>query len=252
MRFNFRNSLKICFQVVFPFFLVCGVADRVFAKDDSTIDFYQPTFRSGHNVSAFLTEEYINWYAAQNQAPTGTDSTVRALKIDTVDTSKLNMGLYFRYAYHINIISNFGFFVGSTTGMFMPFGIYGVHRNFTPGLGLALPSVLGGLVLGLGPNYRMTGGAEYGAIYFPMMKIYTEANDQKVLSPTSDMINAYIQLEKNFHRDSLYILGFGYRKTFNPQINGGNDSVYTNSLTLRSKGWYMQVGLNWLIEESSY
>lgn len=55
-----------------------------------------------------------------------------------------------RYVYHINIVYNFGFFVGTTTGILMDPGNYG---NLNLRYGFAFPSILGGLSLNLGKAF---------------------------------------------------------------------------------------------------
>ena len=248
MRFKiFRLTFVrcLCFLVLLSDLSIYG------AENDSDGYFF-PSFRSGHNLSLFLSAEYTTWRANQSLVPSNpgdTDDQIRSVTINSAQESKPVLALFFRYAYHINIISSFGFFVGSTIGLFSSNGSYGKQKNFYPGYGIAFPTVLGGLVQGIGQDFRLMTGIEYGAVWFPQMKIFTQSNEEKGLSPAPDMFGIFVGVDNFLTRNTALSFNVGYRQVTNPCLNNCSSSIYLNSLSLTSKSYYTQLGVTWLVGE---
>ncbi len=225
-----------------------------YAEQSDDEDYFLPNFRSGHNLSLFLSGEYTTWNANQTPDSSNPDN---AVTVDPAQESKAVMALFFRYTYHVNIISSFGFFVGSTAGFLVSNGNYGKENNFYPGYGIAFPTVLGGLVQGLGQDFRLLAGIEYGAVWFPQMKIYSHSKDpndptkiitaEKDLSPAPDMVSIFVGLDNFLTRNTALSFNVGYRQIKNPCLNRCSSSIYLNSLSLTSNSYYTQIGVTWLV-----
>lgn len=247
---------KITFCIVY-LVLFTFLGSAVYASNNDDEDYFTPNFRSGHNLSLFLSGEYTTWGANQASVPSTPSNTsdtpeqindkVKAVTIDAAQGNKAVIALFFRYSYHINIISSFGFFVGSTVGILASNGSYGAQKNFYPGYGISFPTVLGGLVQGIGQNFRILSGIEYGAVWFPKMRIYTQSGIEKDLSPVPDMFGFFGGIDNFLSRNTAISLNVGYRQIHNPCLNACSNSLYLNSLSITNKSYYTQLGITWLL-----
>lgn len=213
---------------------------------------YTPSFRSGHNLGILFSTEYTNWSANQKVKPSlneNNNTKITDLTIDPAQSNNIVFALFFRYTYHINIISNFGFFLGSTSGFIFPNGSYGDKDNFYPGFGIALPTALVGLTLGVSQNMRLLSGAEYGAIWYPTMTIHTQSpsNIQKDLAAVPHALSAFIGIDNFLTRNTALTFNVGFRKTWVPCIDNCNSTVYLNTLEIESKSYFAQLGINWVV-----
>ncbi|MES2615101.1 MAG: hypothetical protein V4591_06785 [Bdellovibrionota bacterium] len=233
-------------RLLFRYFSIClmlYMSLNVQAEQNEDEEYFLPSFRSGHNLSLFLSGEYTTWSAQQSSSEGDSDV------IDSAKANKTIIAMFFRYTYHINIISSFGFFVGSTAGVFASNGSYGEHRNFYPGYGFSFPTVLGGLVQGLGQDFRLLAGVEYGAVWFPQMQITTSTNKQLGLGAVPDMYSIFIGIDNFLTRDTALSFNVGYRQISTPCLNSCSSSIYLNSLAITGKSYYTQLGMTWAVGE---
>jgi hypothetical protein len=220
------------------------------ASDSEQEEEFLPSFRSGHNISLLLSEEYSHWSLNQthlNYAPGANQSNLSSIVIDPAEESKLISAFFFRYSYHINILSGFGFFVGSTVGFFLSNGNYGASQNFYPGFGVSFPTVMGGLVQNIGQKFRILSGIEYGAAWFPKMHVLTQSGDSKNLAPVPDMASFYVGLDHFYSNNKAMSLYSGYRQILNTCLSNCSTSLYLNSLNIKDKSIYVQFGLTWIV-----
>ncbi len=203
---------------------------------------FVPSFRSGHNLSAFISGEYTNWNVIQSSTPSTQDDAIQR-----VDASKPVIGLFFRYAYHINIISSFGFFIGSTVGIFASNGSYGLAKNFYPGYGVPFPTVMAGLVQNIGQDFRLLAGTEYSAAWFPKMTISSNNGVNKALNPTLDMISVFTGVDHFLNQNTAISLNLGYRQMRNPCLNNCIIPPYINSLKIVGQSYFTQLGVTWVV-----
>lgn len=175
-----------------------------------------------------------------SQFPEGTGNE----KITSFSKTGVIPGFMLRYVYHINIVYNFGFFVGTTTGILMDPGNYG---NLYLRYGIALPTILGGLSLNLGQSFRLLGGAEYGAIWYPEMTITTDSGTTKVLGAVPDMFAIFGGVDYFFSRNRAFSFQVGWRHQKKTPLNDGSSGTYLNTLTIASDAYYAQMGLTFQI-----
>lgn len=244
MRFKFFHKLlhTVLPLLLLHFSLCC------YARQNASEDYFLPTFRAGHNLSLLLSGEMTTWNANQSTAPR-TTGNLEDVTIDSAQQGKAIIAVLFRYAYHINIISGFGFFVGSTGGLFFSNGNYGRQQNFYPGYGISFPTVLGGLLQGIGQDFRILAGAEYGAVWFPQMKISSQSGIAYELSTVPDMYSFFLGMDSFLSRTSAITFNVGYRQIHNPCLSGCSTSVYSNSLSITSKSYFAQLGFTWSLSD---
>ena len=124
---------------------------------------YIPRFRSGPNLSILASGEFSTWSFKQNSYATNQDA------ISPFSNTGSNVALYLRYAYHINNISFFGFFISTTAGVIAEVEPYGKIKTR---LWFLFPTLLGGLVANIGQHFRLFNrGIEYGATWYPEVEI---------------------------------------------------------------------------------
>src|SRR6185312_5808277 len=103
MSFKFFHKMKTTISL---FVCLLSFNIPIYADQNEEEEYFLPSFRSGHNLSLFLSGENTTWNASQTTPPATSDGI-----IDSAQQTKIVMSVFFRYAYHVNIISSFGFFV---------------------------------------------------------------------------------------------------------------------------------------------
>ncbi len=207
----------------------------IFAQEDvANEDTYIPIFRSGHNVTFLYSAEYSTWTLNQNSAATSQE------KISALSQTTMNSAFFIRYAYHINIVSNFGFFVGTTAGAMIDMGNSGRLKQ---SYGFAFPTIMGGLSLNLGQNYRLLSGAEYGATWYPEMTITTDSGISKTIAPVPDMFTVFGGLDYFFSKNKAFTFQLGWRSQEITSLNNNSSGTYLNSLTIQNNSYFTQIGL---------
>ena len=251
--FRLANLKKIFkfFFILLHCFLILIVCPTLQAKEiTQDTEEFLPSFRSGHNISLFLSGEYSNWAMTQTNAPKnilGTQAGFDAVTVDSANQTKLLGSLFFRYTYHINILAGFGFFVGSTVGLFSPNGNYGDKQNFYVGYGVSFPTVLGGLVQNIGQNFRLIGGIEYGAAWFPKMSVTTRSGSEQLLAPVPDMLSIYVGLDRFLKKNLALTIHFGYRQIMNTCLDNCSSSLYLNNFNITNQNYFTQAGFTWMV-----
>ncbi|APJ04420.1 hypothetical protein AXG55_11080 [Silvanigrella aquatica] len=207
----------------------------VFAQEDVINEqTYIPIFRSGHNLSILYSFEYSTWSLNQTSSASSQDT------ISPLVNSGINSLFLLRYAYHINIVSNFGFFVGTTAGFIIDMGNYG---NLRQGYGFSFPTMLGGLSLNLGQNFRLLSGAEYGANWYPAMSITTDARVPNTIAPVPDMFAVFGGMDYFFQKDKAFSFQLGWRHQNITPLNNNASGTYLNTLKIYSDSYFAQLGL---------
>jgi hypothetical protein len=207
----------------------------VFAQEDvANENTYIPIFRSGHSITFLYSAEYSTWAVNQNTAAT------RQEKISSFSHTDMNSAFFIRYAYHINIISNFGFFIGTAAGAIIDMGSYG---NLNQSYGFAFPTIMGGLSLNLAQNYRILSGAEYGATWYPEMSITSTSGVSKTIAPVPDMFSIFGGIDYFFSKNKAINFQLGWRHQEITPLNNNSSGTYLNSLTIKNDSYFAQVGL---------
>lgn len=192
---------------------------------------YVPVFRAGHNLSFFYSAEYSTWTIDQDA------TSVESEKIKPLSQTGVNSGVFVRYAYHINIVSNFGFFVGTTAGALVDMGTYGRLKQ---GYGFAFPTILAGLTLNLGQSFRFFSGAEYGATWYPEMTITTDRGIAKVIGPVPEMYSVFGGVDYFFSKNKAFLFQMGWR---NQTVSNLNNASSLNTLSIQNNSYFAQAGL---------
>lgn len=209
--------------------------NELFAQDEVVDSFdYIPVFRSGHNLSFLLSGEYSTWNFNQMSASSNQN------KISNFSNTGANAAFYLRYAYHINIISFLGFFIGTTAGMLSEVEPYGKLKQ---GYGVLFPTLLGGLVVNMGQHFRMLSGFEYGATWYPEMKITTNSGNEKLISPVPDMFSAFAGFDYFVTRNKAITFQGGWRKQALITLNNGSSNTYLNTIGLENESYFVALGL---------
>lgn len=225
------------YDVLFTLALLIFPASSMCAEINENDAVFLPTFRSGHNLSLLLTGERSSWYvSSENTAPSE--------QVPSLHTHSFAPSVYFRYAYHIHIISGFGFFVGSTTGFILSEGPYG-DPSFSPGYGIAFPSVLGGLVMNFGLKFRLLTGAEYGAVWYPKMSVTTVGNTTHDLGPAPNMVSFFAGGDYYLGSNTAVTAQAGIRSIRKPCLSDCNNTMYLNSLSIHRESYFVQLGTTW-------
>lgn len=206
----------------------------VFAQEEvvEVLD-YVPVFRAGHSLSLLMSGEYTTWEFQQSSAATNQD------KISPFNNSGANAAFYVRYAYHINIISFFGFFIGTTAGAMLevePFG------SLKQSYGFLLPTLLGGLVANIGHNARILAGIEYGATWYPEMKLITDTDQSKTIAPVPDMYTVFGGLDYFVTWNKAFTFQTGWRKQILGTLNNNSSNTYLNTISLKNESYFIALG----------
>ncbi|WP_186647291.1 hypothetical protein [Fluviispira vulneris] len=215
-------------------------SSMLYAQEDTEENtLYTPTFRSGHTLSLLSSWERSTWHLNQTQSSSFGN-------ISPISETRMGIALYFRYAYHINIVSNFGFFLGSTTGVIFPTTDYG---NLKPGVGIAFPTALVGLSLNLKKQYRLFTGAEYGANWYPDMIVITDNGASRALAPVPDMLSFFGGLDYFYKKSLAFSFQSGYRITILRCTNNCSSTSFLNTLSISNQSVFVQLGLTWQVSE---
>lgn len=226
--------IAVLFFTLISSFFYHGVATAQSLQND----YFQPDFRSGHNMTILLSGEYTTWSVSQSSA-----SVTNQDAVSSIQQSKFIPGLFLRYSYHFNFISSFGFFVGSTAGFVASNGYYG---SFFPGYGIFLPTVTLGLVQNFPGLLRLIAGAEYGAAWYPNMTVTTHSGTVNSLSAIPHIFSGYVGTDFFFDRHTAFSTQVGGRYFYVPCLNSCSSSNYLNSFDIRGQSLFAQAGLTWL------
>ncbi|WGL60645.1 hypothetical protein QEJ31_03385 [Pigmentibacter sp. JX0631] len=234
-----RHSLMIPYKKLIIAFSILTQSlffmNELFAQDEVVEKFdYVPDFRAGHNLSLLLSGEYSTWNFHQNSASSNQNV------ISDFSKTGGNAAFYLRYAYHINIISFFGFFIGTTAGILSEVESYG---KLSQGYGVLFPTLLGGLVANMGQHFRLLSGFEYGATWYPEMKITTNSGNDKMISPVPDMFSAFVGLDYFVTRNKAITFQGGWRKQSLIILNNGSSNTYLNTIGLENESYFVALGL---------
>lgn len=231
-------------MIVFLFFIFTSslvynsVASAQKLTQEPQEEYFRPSFRSGHNATLLLSGEYTTWKVSQNAG-----NAINQEAISAIQQTKLVPALFFRYSYHFNIISSFGFFIGSTAGFIASNGSYG---NFYPGYGISFPTVTLGLVQNVEDFFRLLIGGEYGAIWYPNMTIKTDSGTTNSLAAVPNIFSVYLGSDFFLERHTAISTQIGGRYFYVPCLNSCSNSNYVNSLSIQGQSIYAQAGLTWL------
>ncbi|KAB8029794.1 hypothetical protein [Fluviispira multicolorata] len=240
-----RSPSFFSFVKLISLLLLSFNSNTLYAQDETEENTsYTPVFRSGHTLSLLTSWDHSTWNVSQNSASSfGT--------ISSLSETRLGVGLYLRYAYHINIVSNFGFFLGTTAGLLLPVSNYG---SLKPVYGYAFPTVMGGLSLNFSQNYRLLTGAEYGAAWFPDMTILTDttstaASTSRALAPVPDVFSYFVGLDYFYKKNLALSFQTGYRLTKITCLNNCSSTSFLNTLSINNKSIFAQLGLTFQVSE---
>ncbi len=234
-----RHFLRSPFLKIIKYFHIVTQSlfftNVVLAQEDVVSEnTYVPDFRAGHNLALFYSAEYSNWTLKQNS------TSVESEKIKPLSQTAVNSGFFIRYSYHINIISNFGFFVGTTTGLLIDMTSYGQLKQ---GYAVAFPTIMAGLALNIGQKFRIFSGAEYGAIWYPEMSITTDMGTAKVIAPVPDMYSVFGGFDYFFAKDKSLLFQMGWRRQNVMNLNNGSSNTYLNTLSIENNSYFAQFGV---------
>ncbi len=209
---------------------------------------YTPVFRSGHNLSFLLSGEYFNWVLS----PSTLISQLQSF--ESFSTSTVNIGLFVKYTYHINIVKNSGFFIGTTTGIL---GNTMHNHKLQQGLAIAFPSLLTGLVLNVRPAMRILAALEYGALWYPNMNTLAIPKDSrepqmfKQISPVPDMFSIFAGMDYFYKKNKAFTLNIGWRYQTLTPLHNGSSNIYLNTLSLKNNSSFLQFGVTLLVGDLS-
>lgn len=227
-----------CSKMIIYFFTITQSVffmNVLFAQEKVVDDFgYIPVFRSGHNLSILASGELSTWSFKQNSYATNQDA------ISPFSNTGSNAALYLRYAYHINIISFFGFFIGTTAGVIAEVEPYGKLKQ---GYGFLFPTLLGGLVANIGQHFRLLTGIEYGATWYPEMKLVTNSGKEKLISPVPDMYSLFAGVDYFVTKNKAITVQGGWRKQTLVSLNNSSSNTYLNTIELENESYFVALGL---------
>lgn len=226
------------YNVWFTLAVLMFPATSLCAENNENDAVFRPSFRSGHNLSLLFTGERSSWYVSSQ------NNTASSDQVPSLRDGSFVPSVYFRYAYHIPIISGFGFFIGSTTGFILAEGPYG-DLAFSPGYGIAFPTVMGGLTMNFGLTFRVLAGAEYGAVWYPKMFVTTLDNTRHDLSPAPNMAAFFMGGDYYVSSNTAVTIQAGLRSIREPCLSDCSNTMYINSLSIHRESYYMQVGPTW-------
>lgn len=226
------------FKIVIYIFILAQplfFTNLLFAQQDvANDDTYIPIFRSGHNLTILYSFEYSRWTVKQESVPIDQE------KISPLSKTGMNSYLFIRYAYHINIVYNFGFFVGTTAGVITDMGTYGKLKQ---SYGLAFPTIMSGLSLNLGQNFRILGGIEYGATWYPEMEMTTDSGVVKTIAPVPDMFSVFGGIDYFFSKNKAFTFQLGWRSQNVITLSNNSSAMYLNTLSIKNNSYFAQIGL---------
>ena len=231
--------------VLFQLALLTAATPPALGEEIAADLYYVPAFRSGHNLSLFASEGYNTWYVSQKGNNLSPEN-----QIPSVSTKAFVHGLTVRYAYHINLVGSYGFFVGSSAGFRLSEGPYGEGDFFFPGYSIFFPTALGGLVWNLqNPQIRFLIGGEYGAALFPQMSVTTKEGERHKLSPVPNVVSVWGGFDKFWDEHHALSIQAGYRHTFLPCLDDcSNTSIYLNNIKIQGDEAILNVGVTWLLD----
>lgn len=197
---------------------------------------FAPNIHIGHELSAIISFEAQKWRISQKNF----DSTIPSEQISPINITMPGVGILFRYAYQLPISTHFGFFLGTTGG-----SVYADRSSpfFYNGASIILPTILIGFTATPFEVYRITLGIEYGAIWYPGMKLHTNLGKAKPLSPTLGGWDIYLDNLYFFSDNFGLSLSIGMRFVDNGCILSFvcSNANYLNSLKLKSSTVYGQI-----------
>ncbi len=234
------------------FFLIVSLHFFLFSSAfsiNSNVSNKGTTFRPGHNLQFFLSLEHSRWTMSQSEKADTPSHTLQP-----VDDTEYATNLFIRYTNHINILSFFGIFIGSTVGI-LPNKTYSEEGILYLGTGYLFPTILLGLVFDFSENLRSQLGGEYGAIYYPSSSVKEgDSNSNLKTIPISfvpDMLNAYFNFEYFYTKNLAIMNQIGFRYTTSYCLNQCLDKSYVNNLRIRNTSYYYEAGITWALNNFS-
>ncbi|RDB36208.1 hypothetical protein [Spirobacillus cienkowskii] len=242
---RYFNSAPLLIRTFIPLITLSQLLylnTKAFAEDSIAIETdegYVPVFRSGHNLSIFYSAEYSKWDVSQKISSSSNQ------KISAFQSHAINSGLFLRYSYHINLISRFGFFVGTTTGFLTDFNL-GSNTRLLQSHGYLFPSILGGLTYNLAKS-RILAGIEYSAVWYKFMNVKTDADIVKNISPVPDMICIFLGLDYFFKKNKAFSFQSGWRLQQITPLNNNSSATYLNTLSIKNNSYFAGFGITFQI-----
>ena len=121
------------------------------------------------------------------------------------------------------------------------------YGNLRQGYGFSFPTMLSGLTLNVGQNFRLLSGAEYGANLYPSMSITTNSGVQNTIAPVPDMFSVFVGGDYFFKRNKAFSLQLGWRRQNVTTLNNNSSGTYLNLLSIHNDSYFMQIGLTFQI-----
>jgi hypothetical protein len=205
-------------------------------------DIFLPTFRAGHQLSLTVGAVYTHWSVDQGNNVSDIPDAV-----DPVHASGISPEVTFRYVYHVNLLNRMGFYVGSSAALNVDTRTY--DGRFHPGPGILFPSITVGLSTSIADSWRVMGGVEYGAAWYPWMYVKTNGGETNDLSPVPNVFNANVIFDYFYNVSQGISLEFGARRIQTTCLDGCSDSIYLNSLDITGDSLYFKTGIIWLVGE---
>jgi hypothetical protein len=233
--FKFHLSAIFCALLAFCF-------QKSFAQEPENItnDSFQTNFRPGHSLSVYAGVQRATWKVVEAGAISPEMNAGRVSYLPS---------MLVRYGFHINIRKKFGFIVGTSAGgYFETTNIQG----FKPKSSVLFPSLGIGLVQWPEPTIRITGFAEYSALWYPGMKTRAATGTNSSASSSDLDISSIADaalLSATFDwfawkRSGVGVL-FGWRFVDDGLI-GGNNSSRESTVDFKNNGFF--TGINYSMQ----
>ncbi len=232
MRGGRARSLCVVLATLF------GLSLNGYAQDTGRVDF-RTSFKPGHNLTLNLVVQQTSWKVSDTESVSGGTSF------------SLAPGAQFRYSFHVNIVGNTGFALGTGLSAFSHEDAVG--EAFSPGWSVSFPSISVGAVQNLGQDTRLTGFFEYAATYFPKFVVFAKTNDglneteEVAVSFAPDSLLTSLQIEQFLSRTLSVVLSGGYRKVFTYCLGGCGSQSFVNDIQFDQEGLLLGLGMNWKI-----
>jgi len=207
------------------------------AFGQSPVNEYRGSFRPGHNLTVATGLQQSRW--SLNLESLGKPLT----------TERFNFLGILSYAYHFQLFQWTGLMMGTS----VQFILDRTSRDgFEPKFGVALPSILGGIVQNLGNEARLLLVGEFGAAWYPYFKWKVAQTQAVYEGAVPDSLALSAQLELGLQRRNVLALIAGWRLSADSLV-GDKLAISAESAgfpATRHEGFYLAVGVTRQVTET--
>lgn len=202
----------------------------VLRAQDPSQQFLTLNFRPGHSVTLL---------AAVNQNKWNIES---AGNLEGQSGDSVAAGYALRYAFHFNLVGNWGLLIGTAAQANFEYKNYG---GFVPGPSIIFPSITGGIVRSLSFENRIALCAEYSAIWYPWLKTVGESSRPVEIGVIPDTGAFFVQYDYFYSRTRSLTFISGWRHIENTCLGSCEGDTLLGKMRIQNSGVFFQVGVTW-------